>query len=205
MPPLSRFQTELLQFFQSFFEEEGRPPRLLEIALPFGLSEDSARIHICVLQKGGFLLPCATDIAFLRVLGPWTHFDSVTGIPLFGTIPAGAPEDCSQENRTFIPIPLERLGITPSEDIFALEVRGDSMSGKHIIEGDIVLLNRPKRPMHGNVVAALVDNQTTLKTYFEKGGKKFLRAENPAYKDIIPTEELQIQGVMIYLLRRTPS
>jgi len=78
------------------------------------------------------------------------------------------------------------------------------MNGKHIVEGDVVLLNKSKGPMHGNVVAALVDNQTTLKTYFEKDGKKFLRAENPAYADIIPAEELQIQGVMIYLLRKTP-
>jgi len=205
MTPLSRFQTELLQFFQFFFEEEGRPPRLHEIALRFGLGEDAARIHICVLQKGGFLLPRETDISFLRVLGPWTHSDFVTDVPLFGTIAAGTPEDRSQETRAFIPVPLERLGITPSDDIFALEVRGDSMIGKHIVEGDIVLLNKSKQPLHGNVVAALVDNQTTLKTYFDQGGKRFLHAENPAYPDIVPSEELQIQGVMIYLLRKRSS
>lgn len=193
----------MLQFLQVFLEEEGRPPRLHEISLHFGLSEDSARIHLRALQKGGFLLPQESDASFLRVLSPWTNSRSAIDVPIFGTIAAGIPEDNSQDGKAFLPIPLERLGIEPSEPIFALEVRGDSMIGKHIVSGDFVVLNKSKQPLHGNVVAALVDNQTTLKTYFEQDGKKFLRAENPAYKDVVPIEELQIQGVMIYLVRKT--
>jgi repressor LexA len=200
---LSRFQKELLQFLQFFIEEEGRPPRWQEIGLRFSRNEDWVQMQIDSLRSKGFLLPGETDTSFLRVLSPWTGSNSITNIPLLGMIPAGLPEDRSQEIKALLPVPLEKLGLPPSENIFALEVFGDSMIGKHIVERDFVVMDKSKKPRHGDVVAALVDNQTTLKTYFAQDGKPFLRAENPAYKDIIPAEELQIQGVLVCLLRKT--
>ncbi|MEY4299637.1 MAG: repressor LexA, partial [Verrucomicrobiota bacterium] len=80
-------------------------------------------------------------------------------------------------------------------------VRGDSMTGAHILEGDIVVLEL-REPNHGNVVAALIDGETTLKRYLVRNRRPFLRAENPRYPDLIPAHELVIQGVMIALLRK---
>ncbi|MBV9462722.1 MAG: repressor LexA, partial [Verrucomicrobiae bacterium] len=76
----------------------------------------------------------------------------------------------------------------------------DSMTGAHIVEGDVVILEfRPAKP--DDVVAALIDGETTLKRLVQRKGKTFLKAENAAYPDLIPAQELVIQGVMVGLIR----
>jgi repressor LexA len=74
--------------------------------------------------------------------------------------------------------------------------------GSHILEGDLVVLEHGLTPKTGDVVAALIDNESTLKTFVLNRGKPFLRAENPNYPDLLPAAELVIQGVMIALIRR---
>jgi repressor LexA len=69
------------------------------------------------------------------------------------------------------------------------------MVGRQIFEGDIVLLEHEAVPRNGDVVAALIDNESTLKTFILRGGKVWLRAENPLYPDLIPASDLRVQGV----------
>ncbi len=76
------------------------------------------------------------------------------------------------------------------------------MIGKHIMNGDVAIIEHGVEPRSGDVVAALSDGQVTLKTFLLQRGKPFLRAENPRYPDLIPQEELQIQGVMVALIRK---
>jgi len=76
------------------------------------------------------------------------------------------------------------------------------MIGRHIIAGDIVVLEHGPEPRHGDVVAALIDGESTLKTFLRKNGKPFLKAENPKYPDLIPAQELMIQGVFKALIRQ---
>ena len=94
------------------------------------------------------------------------------------------------------------LGIKPTPRTFALEVRGDSMVGKHIMDGDVVVLEHGMTPRTGDVVAALIDNESTLKTFVLERGKAHLRAENPKYPKLVPAAELVIQGVMVALIRK---
>ena len=77
------------------------------------------------------------------------------------------------------------------------------MIGAHIADGDTVLLQR-RVPKNREIVAALIDGESTLKRYILNLGEPFLKAENPSYPDLIPAAELVIQGVMIGLLRRVP-
>ncbi len=76
------------------------------------------------------------------------------------------------------------------------------MIGKHICDGDIVVLEHGPEPRHGQIVAALIDRKSTLKTFLVKGGKPFLKAENSKYPDLIASEELMIQGVFRALIRK---
>ena len=76
------------------------------------------------------------------------------------------------------------------------------MIGRHILDGDIVILDHARPPRPGDVVAALIDRESTLKTFLLNRGKPYLQAENPRYPKLIPAEELIIQGVMIGLVRR---
>jgi repressor LexA len=126
----------------------------------------------------------------------------VAHIPVYGTIPAGFAREQTQEAQGCVSIDIETLGFKPTPRTFALEVRGDSMIGKHIVEGDLVVLEHGLTPRHGDVVAALIDNESTLKTFLLNRGKSFLRAENPRYPDLIPAQELVIQGVLVALIRR---
>ena len=94
------------------------------------------------------------------------------------------------------------IGFKPTARTFCLKVVGDSMIGKHICEGDIVILEHGPEPRHGDIVAALIDRKSTLKTFVQKGGKRYLKAENPKYSDLVPSDELVIQGVYKGLIRK---
>ena len=84
-------------------------------------------------------------------------------------------------------------------------VVGDSMIGKHICDGDIAVFEHGLEPRSGQIVAALIDRKNTLKTFLVKNGKPFLKAENPKYPDLIPSEELVIQGVFRALIRKAKA
>ena len=126
----------------------------------------------------------------------------VADIPLFGTIPAGFADERKQEAKGCVTIDIGTLGIKPSPRTFALEVRGDSMIGRHILDGDVVVVEHGQTPRNGDVVAALIDGESTLKTYMAEKGKPYLRAENPRYPKLIPAGELVIQGVVVALIRK---
>ena len=98
-------------------------------------------------------------------------------------------------------IDVESLAIKPTRRLFALEATGDSMIGRHILNGDIVVLDRERSARNGDVVAALIDRESTLKTFVMARGRPYLRAENPRYPKLVPAEELVIQGVMVGLIR----
>ena len=125
---------------------------------------------------------------------------SLVHIPLVGTIPAGYPSDQEQQSDRCVAIDEDTLQLPKNARTFALEVRGDSMIDAHIVAGDVVIMEL-RDPTHRDIVAALIDGETTLKRFLVHKGKPFLRAENPKYPDLIPAHELVIQGVFRALLR----
>ncbi len=127
---------------------------------------------------------------------------AVVEVPVFGSIPAGFGADRDQEADECIPVTFDSIGFKPTRNTFALRVSGDSMIGKNICDGDIVLLEHGLDPRPGQILAALIDRKSTLKTFVLKNGKPFLKAENPKYPDLIPSEELMIQGVFRALFRK---
>src|SRR5881394_4111010 len=85
------------------------------------------------------------------------------------------------------------------------KVRGYSMINAHVVDGDIVILDDRKEARNGDIVAALIDGETTLKRFVIEHGRPYLRAENPRYPDQRPAHDLRIQGVMVSLIRRQPN
>jgi repressor LexA len=204
MQTLTRRQQAVLGFIQQAQRMAGETPSLREIAAHFRFrSMNAAADHVRALRRKGFLAGRPRRARALRVVSPlqaWRR--PVVDIPLFGSIPAGRPEDCGQEAEGCLSVDVESLGLRPTARTFALRVRGDSMIGRHIIDGDCVVLEHGVTPRSGDVVAALIDNESTLKTFVIEKGKPYLRAENPRYPKLIPARELVIQGVMVALLRR---
>ena len=76
------------------------------------------------------------------------------------------------------------------------------MIGAHIVDGDIVILEDAKDVHDGDIVAALIDGETTLKRYVVERGRPYLKAENSRYPDLVPARELKVQGVMVSLIRK---
>jgi repressor LexA len=124
----------------------------------------------------------------------------IADIPIYGNIAAGMAQDVEPERQGCVSVDITALGIPRHAKTFALKVRGDSMINAHICDGDTVILEF-REPRKGDIVAALIDGETTLKRYLVERGHPFLRAENPRFPDLIPARELIIQGVLVALLR----
>lgn len=204
MTELTRTQQKILDFVQAEVHA-GRPiPTLREIAGRFGFrSHRAAACHLEAIKRKGHLESDPGKARSLRITSPLAKLRSrIMDIPLFGTIPAGFARDREQEAEGCVAVDIQSIGFTPTRNTFALRVTGDSMIGKHILDGDIVVLEHGPEPRPGQVVAALIDRKSTLKTFVLKNGKPFLKAENPKYPDFIPSEELMIQGVVRALIRK---
>ena len=202
---LTNRQRQILEFIQSAQLAGDVAPTLREICAHFGFkSSKAAADHVAALKRKGFIAWEAGKARSLRVISPLAKLRrQIVDIPLFGSIPAGAPQTREQDAEGCVSVDIATIGYKPTRNAFALRVTGDSMIGQHILNGDFVVLEHGPEPRNGQIVAALIDGASTLKTFVIKGGKPFLKAENPKYPDLIPAQELMIQGVFKALIRRT--
>ena len=183
-----------------------RPPRI-SLRKDWAAGKGAGKLN-CIIGEGNHLRALESKGMLERqpgkaralILKSFVSRASVIDIPLYGAIPAGLPADQQQESGACVSIDVETLRLPRNSRAFALKVRGDSMINAGIHNGDTVIMEF-KEPKNKDVVAALIDGETTLKRYIVQRGKPFLRAENPSYPDLIPARELVIQGVMIALLR----
>ena len=204
MTELTKAQQRVLDFIHAETSAGRHAPTLREIAERFGFkAHRAAACHLEALKRKGFLESDPGKARSLRVTSPLAKLRSrLTHIPLFGSIPAGLAQTREQEAEGCVSVDIETVGFKPTRNTFALRVTGDSMIGRHVLNGDIVLLEHGPEPRHGEMVAALIDGESTLKTFLRKNNKPYLKAENPKYPDLIPAEELMIQGVFKALIRK---
>jgi repressor LexA len=197
-------QQEILDFIREQQDLRGMTPTTAEIMGRFGFASPNAvTSHLQALERKGALLREPNKARGL-VLADSYRGRAMIEIPIYGTIPAGLPADGRQEPDGCISVDVETLRLPKGARVFALKVRGESMVGAGILSGDVVVLEF-REPRNGEVVAALIDGETTLKRYVVQRGKPFLKAENPRFQNLIPAQELVIQGVQIALFRSLKS
>ena len=204
MSAMTEIQRKVFEFVRGEIEGGLPAPTVREIAARFGYrSKRAGERHLEALIRKGWL---ASDPGKARSLRLGKAAQPTRGaladIPLLGRIPAGFGEDREQEADSFVTVSIDSIGFKPTRNTFALRVKGDSMIGRHICDGDVVVLEHGPEPRHGQIVAARIDRKDTLKTFLVKNGKPYLRAENPKYPDLIPSEELLISGVFKALIRK---
>ena len=193
-------QKSILDFIQSEQREKGMTPSTREIQSHFGFaSQTSVMQYIDTLQRKGFLQRHARKA---RALITPLQRVRITDIPIYGQIPAGMASMTEQSAEGHISLDAANVNASSHARTFALRVRGDSMIEAHILDGDMVILEDRKDAQNGDIVAALIDGETTLKRYVVERGRPYLKAENPRYPDLVPARELRIQGVMISLVRK---
>jgi repressor LexA len=204
MTELTDMQREVFDFVREKLVAGQPAPTTREIAAKFGWSSKrAAACHLEAIIHKGWLIAEAGKARSLRLVDTLKAVRrTVVEIPLLGSIPAGFGRDSEQEADECVPVTIESLGFKPTRNTFALRVAGDSMIGKHICDGDIAVFEHGPEPRSGQIVAALIDRKNTLKTFVVKNGKPYLKAENPKYPNLIPSEELVIQGVFKALIRR---
>src|SRR6266403_11915 len=183
---LTERQKEVLDFIQSEQREKGITPSTREIQNHFGFaSQTSVMQYLGVLQRKGVLDRHARKA---RALITPIQKVRITDIPIYGQIPAGMAPLTEQTIEGHVSLDARSANASKNGRTFALRVRGDSMIDAHILNGDIV--------------AALIDGETTLKRYVTEHGRPYLKAENPLYPNLVPARELRIQGVMVSLVRK---
>ncbi len=199
---LTERQQSVLDFLREHQETNGLPPSVRDIQRHFGFkSANAAFCHLRALAKRGLIEQLAGKTWGLRAREVQGHLFSV---PVYGSIPAGVPTLEEQAAGESIGVDPAIFGVRRSRpgQLWALRVQGDSMTGAHIVDGDLVILER-REPRAGEIIAALVDGTTsTLKRLVHVKGRAILRAENRLYADIVPQEKLECQGVMVGVLRR---
>jgi repressor LexA len=193
--PLTDAQADILRFIEERLDAGMSAPTCREICDHFGWkSPKAATDHLAALERKGYIARDRKQARGIRLL------HRASEIPMHGPIPAGPAAEASTGAEQ-LEFRLESFGIRDRKQAFALTVKGDSMEGRHIFDGDVVLIEGGVEPEHRNVVAALIDNETTLKTFLRRDGEVWLHAENPIHPDPIPGWGLQIQGVARAVIR----
>jgi repressor LexA len=204
---LSDRQRRILAVIRGWVDEHGYPPTMREIAKAVGLrSASSVSHHFKTLSDLGLLRHDARGSRAVDVrdrLEPDSDPDPAAGdldvkVPVLGAIAAGAPILADEQVEDELSLPLSLVG---RGELFALRVKGDSMIEAAICDGDLVVVRRQPVAESGDIVAAMIDGEATVKVLRLEGKRVDLVPRNPAY-DVIPGGEAVILGRVVTVLRR---
>jgi repressor LexA len=201
MTYLTEKQRDVLHFIRHRIASSGVAPTLQEIADAFGFSSTaSAQKHVGLLERKGYLRREKHQKRGLVLPAVGRPGVAAGSLPLLGVVAAGSPIESIPDEGS-IAVPADMLGEDPG---YALRVRGDSMVEEGIQDGDIVIVRRAGTAADADMVVALVGGEVTLKrVYREGGGRLRLQPSNALLPPlVVPADEVQVQGVVVGLLRR---
>ncbi len=206
---LSERQQQVLDYIRQTVADRGYPPSVREIGEAIGLSSPSTvHSHLSALVEAGAIKRDPTKPRAIMIVDdvrPVTETplpDRLREVPILGRIAAGTPILAAEHVEDVLTLPVDLVGNDP---VFLLEVKGDSMIGAGIFEGDLVAIRSQKDARDGEIVAALVDGEeATVKRLRRQGGKVILESENPAYAPMVFTEGVELVGKVVSVLRRYP-
>ena len=191
---------DILGFIQRFAREHGYPPTIREIGREYGISStNGVRYYLNLLEKEGHLRRSERISRGIEGVGRQATAASA-GIPLLGRVAAGQPV-LAEESLEGTVEPGEMFG--DRDGLFALRVRGDSMTGAGILAGDYVIVRQQENASAGEIVVALLGDEATVKYYRPVRGRVELVAANPAYEPIVAGAQsgLRILGVVKGVIR----
>ncbi len=203
LPPRQR---AILGVIRDWAVKHGYSPSTREIGDAVGLAPSSVGRHLRALEEHGFLRRGRTasrpvDVRmFLESTGPGfgeARPDTV-GIPLVGTIAAGSPILAEESVEETLTLSRDLVG---RGTLFSLRVQGDSMIDAAICDGDIVVVRQQHEAWNGDIVAAMIDDEATVKVYRRRGGHVLLEPRNPAYEPL-DGDRAVILGKVVSVLRR---
>ena len=199
MKEMTKRQLQVLNFIAEYIRKQSFPPTVRDIADHFDISVKGAHDHITALRKKGHLKqadkrPRTMGLAYKR---PEDSPDLLE-IPILGSVAAGIPL-LAEENFDGN-IVMHRAMFKKSKKYFALKVKGDSMSGAGILEGDTAIIEKQSTVLNGEIAVAVIDEAVTLKRFYKENTRIRLQSENPAYKPIY-SKDVKILGRLFTVVR----
>ncbi len=200
---LAPVQREALEYLRRFLAEHGYGPTLKDIAVFLGVkSVSTAHFHLSRLEQKGFIKRGANGSLELIEEGiAQTILERPAyAVPLLGLIAAGSPIEAIEDPNLTIDIPPQYF--SKNRELYCLQVTGDSMIDAHIMDGDIIVVEKRNTADDGQIVVALLeDNTATLKTFRRlKGGKVMLIPHNPEHKPMT-LDSVDVQGRLVGVMR----
>ncbi len=204
MKGLTDKQKDVLDYISEFARNEGMAPTIFEISEHFGIKSATAFAHVRALQRKGYVNRSskARSLALTQEEKP-RHLSLTLSVPVLGRISAGAPLLSEEHVDRMIQIDPKTLPARiGGQKLFALEVQGESMRDLGILDGDVIIARQSQEASIGDIVVAMVDGETTVKSLYLKGRQWELRPANPEYKSrYVPLDRLSVQGVVVALQR----
>ena len=198
-------QMKILEVIQSALDSQGYPPSMHEIGVAVGLSSPaSVKYQLEVLEEKGWIRRDPTRGRALEILpsdgsseSEQIEMDQMRPVPLVGRIAAGGPILAEQSIEETFPLPASLVG---QGELFMLKVVGESMIDAAICDGDYVVIRAQKTCEKGEIVAAMIDGEATVKTFSRRDGKIWLLPANPNFSPI-PGDNAEILGKVTAVLR----
>ncbi len=198
---ISSKQREILEYIKQEILQRGFPPAVREICEAVGLkSTSSVHAHLETLERSGYIRRDPSKPRTIEILDDEFNLlrREVVNVPLVGTVAAGQPILAQEHIENYIPIPAEYM---PAEQSFMLRVKGESMIGAGILDGDCVLVKQTASASNGDIVVALVDDSATVKTFYREKDHIRLQPENDSMDPIIVHDEASILGKVFGVFR----
>ncbi|MDI9512516.1 MAG: transcriptional repressor LexA [Caldicoprobacterales bacterium] len=197
---LSDKQKRILDFIKDEIRSKGYPPSVREICDAVGLkSTSTVHGYLERLEKKGYIRRDPTKPRAIEILDDTSYISQkeLVNVPVVGRVTAGQPILAVENIEDTFPLPVERLH---NSDVFMLSIKGESMLGAGIFDGDYVIVKQQSTAKNGDIIVALIEDEATVKTFYKEADHFRLQPENPAMDPIL-TKEVSILGKVIGVIR----
>ncbi|MDR1410792.1 MAG: transcriptional repressor LexA [Spirochaetaceae bacterium] len=198
MKELTDRQREILTFITRYINAHTYPPTIREIADDFEISIKGAHDHVTALKKKGYVRNDKRSRTLEVIKRDGEEDGGSIEIPILGPVAAGVPI-LAEENWDGV-VPISRSMLKRGSRYFALKVKGDSMEGAGILDGDMAIIEQREVAENGEIVVAMVNDATTLKRYYREKARIRLQPENDNYKPIY-SQDVRLLGRVAKIIR----
>lgn len=193
-------QKEVLNFIARYISTHAYPPTIREVADNFSISVKGAHDHLSALRKKGLLKQGDKKSRTIELVKTGTEeAEEFAEIPVLGSVAAGRPI-LAVENMDGA-IRIHRSLLKNSKQYFALKVKGDSMEGAGIIDGDTAIIEQQNVIRNGEIAVVMLDESVTLKTFYRENTRIRLQPENSKYSPIFCSRDVRILGRLAHIFR----
>src|SRR5262249_38881898 len=199
MKGLTVKQQRVLEVIRTSLRQRGQPPTVREIGQEIGVASScTVQRHLDALERKGFIKRDRYKYRSIELANsPFPVFARAINVPIVGHIAAGSPILAVENIEDTFPLPADVVG---DDDMFMLRVRGASMVGAGIMDGDLGAVRQQPSANNGDIVAAMIDEEATVKRFFREADHIRLQAENPAYPPIL-ARNVKVLGKVVMAIR----